>query len=63
MVQPAGFPSLRTGAKHGVVTLVTLLVATHVDRERPRVEVTVAEVERDPVPAPKSRQRAAKVIA
>lgn len=43
--------------------VVTLLVATHVDRERPRVEVTVAEVEREAVPAPRSRQRAAKAIA
>lgn len=43
--------------------VTTLLVATHVDRERPRVEVTVAEVAREPVPAPRSRQRAAKVIA
>ena len=37
MVQPAGFPSLRTGAKHGVVTLVTLLVAVaaNVSTEEP----------------------------
>jgi Holliday junction resolvase RusA-like endonuclease len=43
--------------------VVTLLVATHIDRERPRVEVAVAEVEREVVPAPRSRQRAAKAIA
>jgi Holliday junction resolvase RusA-like endonuclease len=43
--------------------VTTLLVATHIDREKPRVEVTVAEVEREATSAPKSRQRAAKVPA
>lgn len=43
--------------------VVTLLVATHIDRAEPRVVVAVREVEREPVAPPKSRQRAAKVVA
>lgn len=40
--------------------ITTLLVATHVDRERPRVEVHIVELERVEVPKPK---RARKVTA
>ena len=43
--------------------VTTLFVDTHIDRAEPRVVVAVREVERKPVPAPKSRQRAAKAIA
>lgn len=43
--------------------VVTLLVATHIDRAEPRVVVAVREVEREQVAPPKSRQRAAKAIA
>lgn len=43
--------------------VVTLLVATHIDRAEPRVVVAVREVEREQVAPPKSRQRAAKVLA
>jgi len=43
--------------------VVTLLVATHIDRAEPRVVVAVREVEREQVAPPKSRQRAAKVVA
>ena len=43
--------------------VVTLLVATHIDRAEPRVVVAVREVEREPVSPPRSRQRAAKVPA
>ena len=43
--------------------VVTLLVATHIDRAEPRVVVAVREVEREQVAPPKSRQRAAKVPA
>jgi len=43
--------------------VVTLLVATHIDRADPRVVVAVREVEREQVAPPKSRQRAAKAIA
>ena len=40
--------------------ITTLLVATHVDRERPRVEVRVVELERVEVPKPRrSRPTAA----
>lgn len=43
--------------------VVTLLVAKHIDRADPRVVVAVREVEREPVPAPRSRQRAAEMPA
>ncbi len=43
--------------------VVTLLVATHIDRAEPRVVVAVREVEREQVAPPRSRQRAAKVVA
>jgi crossover junction endodeoxyribonuclease RusA len=41
--------------------ITTLLVATHVDRERPRVEVHVVELERVEVPPRPRKSRAARV--
>jgi len=43
--------------------ITTLLVATHVDRERPRVEVHVVELERVEVPPQPRRSRAARVTS